>query len=245
MTDKKESYRLSRIEEACENCSYPVYFDFYDERLQNKIEDIVKRYDVRYLFFGGNQNAQRQMLCIFPDYCDECDLEWPIQSLVFDVKEKLDHRNVLGALMSLGISRDLIGDIDVSEHLGQIIVNERITDFIEKNLVKISHQSINLKVKRLDEILTFERQFVEKSIVVASDRLDGIIGKIFGHSRQISIEMIRQKKVRLNYEDVSKNDCRISEGDIISLRGKGKARVTSMDEKTKKGNIRMIVEIYR
>lgn len=245
MTDKKENYRLTRIEEACENNSYPVYFDFFDERLQMKIEDIIKHYNVQYLFFGGNENAQRQMLCIFPDYVAVSDLEWPICSLVFEVKGKLDHRNVLGTLMSLGITRDLIGDIDVSEKWGQIIVNERIADFIVNNLRQINHTNIDLKVKKIGEILIFERQFEQKEIVIASDRLDGAIGKIFGHSRQLSLDMIRQKKVRLNYQEVTKKDCRLAQGDIISLRGKGKARIISMDEKTKKGNIKMIVEIYK
>jgi RNA-binding protein YlmH len=245
MTDKKENYRLSRIEEACENNTYPTFFDFYDERLQMKIEDIIKHYNVQYLFFGGNEFTQRRMLCIFPDYVNTSELEWPICSLVFEVKGKLDHRNVLGTLMSLGISRDLIGDIDVSDNWGQIIVNERIADFIVKNLTQINHTQTDLKLKSRDAILTFERQFDEKHIIVASDRLDGIIGKIFGHSRQQSLEMIRQKKVRLNYREVTKKDCRVTEGDTISLRGKGKVRITSMDEKTKKGNIKMVVEIFK
>ncbi|WKY42998.1 YlmH/Sll1252 family protein [Eubacteriaceae bacterium ES2] len=245
MTDKKENYRLSRVEEACENNTYPVYFDFFDERLQMKIEDIIKHYSVQYLFFGGNENAQRQMLCIYPDYIEESALEWPICSLVFEVKGNIDHRNVLGTLMSLGISRDLLGDIDVSEKWSQIIVNERIADFITANLRQINHTKVDLKVKKIEEILVFERHFEQKEIVVASSRLDGMIGKIFGHSRQASLEMIRQKKVRLNYQEVTKKDCRISGGDIISLRGKGKARIVSMDEKTKKGNIKMIVEIYK
>lgn len=81
-------------------------------------------------------------------------------------------------------------------------------------------------------------------MVVASNRLDGIINKIWGFSRQNSLVFIKQGKVRVNYTEISKNDFRLNPGDVLSLRGKGKAKIISMDERTKKGNIRLEVDRY-
>ena len=50
--------------------------------------------------------------------------------------------------------------------------------------------------------------------------------------------------MRVNYTEISKNDFRLNPGDVLSLRGKGKAKIISMDERTKKGNIRLEVDRY-
>lgn len=57
MNDKKDFYRLSRIKEICENNYFPVYSDFNDEGFQEKIQDIMKRYDVPYLFLEEMRKA--------------------------------------------------------------------------------------------------------------------------------------------------------------------------------------------
>ncbi|KNZ42175.1 YlmH/Sll1252 family protein [Acetobacterium bakii] len=244
MAEKKDSYLLSRIEDACTKNFEPRFFDFYDETLQRKIKDTIKHYGVPYLFFGGHPEAQRKMLCIYPDYIFEEDLEWPIFGIDFEKPVPIDHRNVLGELMHMGITRESIGDIDVGEDTVQVIANKRLQDFFLVNFNKVSGRTIKPCFKNWTEIVTIEKNFKRMSLVVASNRIDGIINKIWGFSRQDSLTYIKQGRVRVNYEEISKNDFRVNPNDVISVRGKGKAIILDMDLRTKKGNIRMEVDKY-
>jgi RNA-binding protein YlmH len=184
------------------------------------------------------------MLCIYPEYVSSEDLEWPIFAIEFKKMIPIDHRNVLGELMHLGITRESIGDIDMGEDKVQIIAHQRLQDFLWINLNQVKGREIKTTIKEWHQIQSFEKNFKRLSVVVASNRLDGIINKIWGFSRQNSLVLIKQGKVRVNYMEITKNDFRLKSGDIISLRGKGKAKIIGMDERTKKGNIRLEVDRY-
>ena len=244
MTDKKDIFLLSRIADACDKNFEPRFFDFYDEVFQQKIVDTIKHSGVPYLFFGGHPDAERKMLCVYPDYLLSEDLEWPIFAIEFEKMIPMDHRNVLGELMHLGITRESIGDIDMSEDKVQIIAHQRLQDFLWLNFNQIKGRDIKTTIINCQQIHSFEKNFKRLSVVVASNRLDGIINKIWGFSRQNSLVLIKQGKVRVNYAEINKNDFRLKSGDIISLRGKGKAKIIDMDERTKKGNIRLEVDRY-
>jgi RNA-binding protein YlmH len=146
--------------------------------------------------------------------------------------------------MHLGITRESIGDIDVGEEIVQIIAHQRLQDFLWINFNQVKGREIKTTIKEYQQILCVKKNFKRISVVVASNRLDGIINKIWGFSRQNSLIFIKQGKVRVNYSEISKNDFRLKSGDILSLRGKGKAKIISMDERTKKGNIRLEVDRY-
>jgi RNA-binding protein YlmH len=244
MTEKKDNFLLSRITAACDKNFEPRFFDFYDEVFQQKIADAIKHSGVPYLFFGGHPDAERKMLCIYPEYVSSEELEWPIFAIEFEKTIPIDHRNVLGELMHLGITRESIGDIDMGEDKVQIIAHQRLQDFLWINLNQVKGREIKTTIKEWHQIQSFEKNFKRLSVVVASNRLDGIINKIWGFSRQNSLVLIKQGKVRVNYTEITKNDFRLKSGDIISLRGKGKAKIIGMDERTKKGNIRLEVDRY-
>lgn len=242
--DKKDSYRLARIEEAAEGVWEPQYFDFFDGRLQRVAEGILKRSGVQHCFFGGKDDAERQMLCIYPDDMDEAELDWPILGMGFKKDFDLDHRNVLGALMALGVTRECLGDIDVTEDEVQVVIVARMKTHFEQELTRIAGHKIKLVFYPTAEIKSVPQKFKTLSLVVSSPRLDGIIGKIWGFSRQNAVEIIKARRVRVNYEEITKGDYKLSEGDIISLRGKGKAKIASLGGETKKGNLRIEVMKY-
>ncbi|MEG0378046.1 MAG: YlmH/Sll1252 family protein [Eubacterium sp.] len=242
--DKKDTFLLARVEDACLKNYEPQFFDFYDEAMQVKMEHLLKKSGVPYLFWGGVPEAGRRMLCIYPEFIDPDTLKWPMLAVSFPKEFPLDHRNVLGELMHMGITRECIGDINVSDDRVQVIFIERLRDFMMINFVKVKGRTIKPKILEPDAFECFDVKFKEMDLVVASDRLDGIINKIWGFSRQDSITYIKQRRVRVNYEEVNKNDYRVKAGDIIALRGKGKAVVVSIGGLTKKGNLRLEVNKY-
>ena len=70
--------------------------------------------------YGGNPLCERQLIRFGSPNLYGYDAGYPITTLKIEplsVKfaEKLDHRDYLGALMNLGIERELIGDIIIKE----------------------------------------------------------------------------------------------------------------------------------
>ena len=57
---------------------------------------------------------------------------------------------------------------------------------------------------------------------VKSPRLDAVCAGMFGLSRTAAAEVITQGSVTLNYAICLKCDAQVKEGDILSMRGRGK-----------------------
>ena len=242
--DKKDSFLLARLEDACERNYAPQFFDFYDEAMQMKMEKLLRDSGEPYAFFGGMADAGRKMLCIYPDYFQIETLEWPMMALRFQVDFPVDHRNILGELMGMGITRECLGDINLEDGEVQVIFVERLKDFMAMNFTKVKGRSIKPEFYPVSEIKNYTLKFKRMELVTASDRLDGVINKIWGFSRQDSLTYIKQRRVRVNYEAIEKNDFRVKDGDIIALRGKGKARIVTIGGQTKKGRLRLVVDRY-
>ena len=242
MKDKKEEILLAKLEDACQRNYEPRYFDFYDEATQMKIADRLRYMGEPYKFWGGMADAGRKMLCIYPEYIE--DLQWPMGCLRFPITFELDHRNVLGALMGLGITRENLGDIHLDQEEVQIIFNKRMEIFLKQEFKTIKGRKIKPSFYSEEEIKAYEMTFKELTIVASSQRVDGMIGKIWGFSRQDALIYIKQGRLRVNYKEIMDNDFKVHPGDILSLRGKGKAKISEMPGTTKKGKMRIVVQKY-
>ena len=74
----------------------------------------------KYAFFGGHDNAERLIFAALPDWAESADdITFPITAVKCSHRPgfSLSHSDYLGALMSLGIERDRVGDIIVGERI--------------------------------------------------------------------------------------------------------------------------------
>lgn len=88
---------------------------------------------------------------------------------------------------------------------------------------------------------------IDRKIVtdtVASLRLDNIVASAFGLSRGRAAEAIKGGIVFVNHVEVIKADAAVSEGDQITLRGKGKARLAEIGGRSRKDRIYVQIERY-
>lgn len=76
-------------------------------------------------------------------------------------------------------------------------------------------------------------------------RLDAVTAGMFGLSRSSAAEFIAAGDVSLNYSQCMKADAAVKEGDIISLRGKGKGDVGAEGGMSRKGRLFVNAEIYK
>lgn len=204
---------------------------------------------VPFSLFGGMENCERQMVRFgsmeelgyeekFPIVCI-C-----IQPLMEKFADNLTHRDFLGALMNLGIERSTLGDIYVHGKTGYLFATETIAPFILDHLEKIRHTNVKCRiVDKMPEMLAGEAR--EEEHLVASERIDGIIAKLYNVSRSESLELFRTKKVFINGRTNENNSCNLKSGDVVSVRGYGRFTYEGIAGETKKGKFRIRVKIFR
>ena len=80
------------------------------------------------------------------------------------------------------------------------------------------------------------------SFTVQSLRLDAVTAGLFHVSRTTAAELIRLGSVSLNYVPCLHTDAAIRDGDVISVRGKGKGTVTDTGGRSRKDRIFVTAE---
>ena len=79
----------------------------------------------------------------------------------------------------------------------------------------------------------------------ASERIDGVIAKVYNMSRSQSIEYFRAKKVYVNSRLCENNSYQLKQQDVVSVRGYGKFVYNGVGYQTKKGKLSVKVGIYK
>lgn len=242
--NNEEKYFISHTHDKCRECinrNMLTATGFLDLHEQSIAAD--ERYDCETVFFGGFDDAERKMLCFLPEY-PVSDDDFGISVLDVSVKKTLSHRDYLGALMSLGIKRDNIGDIIVGENGAQIIIKNEISNFLLSNLSKAGHVPLDCKIIPFNELRVSEIKFKEFSKTVASLRIDCVVSAVFNLSRTQSSVAVNSGLVFVNGREISKSSFEVSAGDKITLRRSGKAIVSETGRFTKKGRIVISGKMY-
>nr|MBP3598885.1 hypothetical protein [Eubacterium sp.] len=203
---------------------------------------------VGHTLYGGSEMAERQMLRFgdedmfgyvedFPICCIHCRPMTP------KFAEKLGHRDVLGALMNLGIERDVIGDIWLKEKECYFFCMENMKEYICDNLIKIRHTNVSCtEIGELPEEFKPERK--REEYIIASERCDALVSKVYNLSRSKCIPLFQEKKVFVNSRVYENNSGSLKEGDVVSVRGYGKFQYEGVIRETKKGRLTVAIEKY-
>lgn len=157
--------------------------------------------------------------------------------------EKLTHRDVLGALMSLGAKRSKLGDLIVDDENIFVFAEETIVPYIVDNLSMVRHTAVTLEVLEEQQI-SYEPNFEEKEAIVTSNRLDAVIAAICKTSRSASRKLITDGKIFVNGAESLHNTYYCKQGDVLSIRGFGKVRFGEILGTTKKDRLKFSYKIY-
>lgn len=221
--------------------SLPELDLFYQQEPQLKFAGVT--------VFGGAEETDRKVIRFGSVEELGYEEEFPIVCIAIEaVLDKfaqiLSHRDYLGALMNLGIGRENLGDIFIKEKTAYVFCLERISDYIIDNLSQVRHTQVKLRILNhfAEDI---KKEMEEKIILSASERIDGIISKIYNFSRSQSIELFRAKKIYVNSRLCENNSYNLKVNDIISVRGFGKFVYEGMQYQTKKGKLSLKISIYK
>lgn len=232
------------------------FLDGYEQKIVQKVLQQIAFYNVT--FCGGYEQAERKMAILFPAKL-ESFLEMPIPyntilqdlikvisiTLSTDLKGKYQHRDYLSGLMKLGIKREKIGDILVREDGADILVQNDMISYLSTNLQELTRfQKSNVEQKSILELKIVPIKKEQLTILVSQLRLDSIVTELIHGSRTKANELISSERVIVNYETKTKNSLILKQGDLLTIRGKGKFEIGEVIGQTSKGNIRLIVNKY-
>lgn len=226
------------------NSYSPKLTDFLDPREQQIVQTLIgTQSDVKVDFSGGLVSNERKRALIFPDYYTVEESDFQIQLFEVDYPAKfitIEHPQVLGSLMSLGLKRGKFGDILVKNERVQFLVGKEVSDYIQLQHTKIGRASVTLKEVPLTEGILVSESWIELSATVSSLRLDAVMSAIFNISRQKSQEYIKHGLVKVNWTTIENPGFVCDVADILSVRGYGRAKLVSLEGKTKKDKWRIV-----
>ena len=203
--------------------------------------------DVQLFFSGGIPACERKIAFFLPYFLspENLSIEETISSVqIRSFFGEPGPRDYLGAVLALGIERNRIGDILVNGDTAVIFCMTSVLPLLLQELSKVGHCSVKAEQIPFSEIKLPERKTKAKSFTVKSLRLDAVTGDMFGVSRTAAAELIRLGAVSLNYSVCEKIDNPVKENDVISVRGKGKGRISGIGGKSKKDRLFVEAEIY-
>lgn len=196
-------------------------------------------------FSGGVHNSERVRAFFLPDYMEDVTVDEYIKVFraTFSFKN-LSHRDFLGAILNLGIKRECIGDIYVFDREAFFFVTSEIKEFVRLNLTKVGTVGVNISEVAFDKVKVPLPKFEEVKFSVQSLRLDSVIAGIFNESREKMNLKIREGIVLLNYLVCENTSQAIKVGDVISIRGYGKATIYEIGGITRRGKTFVIARKF-
>lgn len=229
--------RLQDLFDAAEQRNIPKFTSYLDERqIYIAQEQLKHREPDSWMLWGGYDGAQRQMLGVFPEYMEPSAEAFPLAALTFHFRKEdaLTHRDFLGSLMALQIKREAVGDILVAEGICVLFVTDKVEPLICNEITKIGRVGVRID-RGVTVPLPQTQRFREISGTIASLRLDCVVALMTGKSREKACELIRAGLVNLNHRETESNSAVVAAGDVLSVRGFGKARLSEELRETKKG----------
>ena len=234
----------------CNSKNKITYTDFLNEKEQCVIEKNVKLENA--FFYGVNENADRKILVFYPEKLTEELVRKSLKNVLSGIRIILkndqignyEHKNYLSALIKIGIDRGKIGDILVDDYGADIIAFDMNKEFIIQSLSELTRfRKANIDIIPIDDIKQKIDRFEESTIIVSSMRIDNIVAELAGCSRTNADEYINSEKVFVNYETALKVSKTIFEGDIVTIRGKGKFRIDGLVRNTR--NNRFVIKVNK
>ena len=238
------NFMQKRFEELSSRAAQRYYTAFSDFlTMEEQSELLSLRLESPFKLFGGYEGAER-CVAAFGEDCENDD--FPISYIKIEpvakkFADKLTHRDFLGSLMNLGIKRETLGDIIIKDNTGYLMCLDTVADFIADDLTRVKHTSVKCNaVSALPEGMQSEPQ--EQEEIVASLRIDVLTAAVYNLSRNAVKELFNQRKIFVNSALCENFSLIPKEGDVISVRGKGRFKYGETLGKTKKG--RLIVQLF-
>ncbi|MCH4239942.1 MAG: YlmH/Sll1252 family protein [Oscillospiraceae bacterium] len=203
-------------------------------------QEAEKLYFSGSLLWGGFPEAERVCFGAFPEWMEPDGSAFPIQAVTASFREcdYLTHRDFLGALTGAGVRREVLGDILLEPGRCIFYVRSEMTDFLMQQVTKIGRVGVKLSIGA-KEPLPPAHQYEPFSAVVAAARIDCVAAACVGLSREKARKLLAEGCIQIDHQPVTDADTAVRNGALLSVRGKGRYRIDSLSQPTKKGRLRL------
>ncbi len=249
MTDNDTAlrHRFEELSDRAETRHCLIFSDFLNLHEQSVLQKM--RLPHRFVLFGGFTAAERKTACFgTTDETEAYDNAPFILLKIAPVQQKfadpLTHRDFLGSILALGLRREMLGDIILAENCGYVFCMENVAEYIADNLERVRHTTVHsTQVQALPQTLTEEPE--PQSVVVAGERLDALLAAVFRLSRREAQNLIAAERVFADSCICTRPDLILKGNCLVSARGFGRFRYLGIDRATKKGRLRVTVQIFK
>lgn len=203
---------------------------------------------VEVALWGGYDGAERCMAAFYAEDPPGAE-DWPMAALRLQWNGRFanpGHRDLLGAVMGLGIERETTGDIAMGTYrdapCAYLFALAEVADYIAANLDSAGRASLKVNLStETPQLLPPEGESLR--LTVQQQRLDAVLAAACRLSRSEAQRLIAAGLVKLNHVPQLRPDARLNEGDLISARGYGRVRVTAFQGESRRG--RQVVQVFR
>ena len=230
------------------------YTDFLDMYQISLIENFLRKISFEnYQLFGGYAESERKVLIVYPEKYSERMIEKNYNKMLKIIRIELpeeehgkySHRNYLGGIVKLGLKREKVGDILVSDDGADIIVVEDFVEILKKELPSLTRfENSKIAIEEISNIRKKEVKIEEVSIIVPSLRLDNIVSDLARTSRSKAAQIISQERVFINGQNETKLSKQLKLNDVITIRGKGRFVIKEFTGTTRSGRTVIKIEKY-
>ena len=251
--DPEERVVLARVldqMERTQNRSIPCATQFLSPAQRAAAEPLLAACGhPKHLFFGGYENAERTVCAFLPDWQEGddwlTDEEIPVGAIeaAFPEGSGLTHRDLLGGLMGIGLTREKVGDILVFDGKAQVVALKEAIPIILSQFDQAGRCRLRLKEIPLSALTPAPAEVRLVKDTVAALRLDAVLSSGFSIARGKAADLINAGRVSVNHRECTKTDKMVAEGDVLTCRGLGKFILTSVGGQSRKG--RIIIEMER
>lgn len=238
--------------ELAQNRGVPAHTPFLSPGEGACVADLLNAWGrPRHLFWGGYEGAERTVCAFLPDWQEPedflADPEGPLAALEasFPANASLGHRDILGALMGLGLTREKLGDILLpGAGRCQVLLLREALPILLSQWETAGRFKVSLREIPLGELAPRPAQVRTIRDTVATPRLDAVLAAGFSLSRSKAAAYIAAGKAAVNHRECLKGDKLVAEGDVLTCRGLGKCVVKEVPGQSKKGRTMLVLERY-
>lgn len=239
MENSKLIKRARDLAERCGRSGAVCATGFLSPAEQYEIQTRLEYIPCGLVFHGGGENCERAAAFFLPDYMTEEMLD--VSEYICAMKLKAcfgqpGHRDYMGALLGMGIGREWLGDIQVEGDTAYVFCMKSVLRHL-LGMEKAGRCTVRASQVALEEVPPRRAETESVSFSVMSPRLDAVAAGLFRLSRTEAARQIAAGNVSLNYTQCLKADCPVKEGDILSLKGRGKGSISGLGGTSRKGRL--------
>lgn len=217
--------------------------EFYPPNIWSVLEK-TNINNTKFLFKGLQENSEKKNIIIIPESFSGDIPKFNLTYFKIGGKNKfkeLLHKDFLGTIMSLGIKREILGDLIVKDNIAYGVIHKEKFPLLNE-LEKVSN--VPVKIFEIDEIEIPKSEFQEIVITIPSARFDSIVSEIANISRQKAVTLIEEGLVMLNYNIQRDKSVEVKENDVITIKKVGKFIFSKELGENKKGKVKVLIRKF-